>query len=177
MTITELGALGEFIGSVLVLGTLVYLVVQVRQTKRGITASNFVDATQMFNPVNVATVGDSELFDLWLRGCNEPETLSDAEGARYHLLLRAVSNNFMTLWMVYQDGTFPEPSWKMYERNFGELLATPGGSKLIDSVRFAAPEFSELMEQWRDAAGGQMHWTREGFQLVTGGRDVNAPQI
>ncbi len=48
---------------------------------------NFVNATHMFNPVNVATVADSDLFDPWLRGCNEPETLSDTEGARYQLLL------------------------------------------------------------------------------------------
>ncbi len=38
MSIMELGALGEFIGSILVLGTLVYLAVQVRQ---GIAHSRF----------------------------------------------------------------------------------------------------------------------------------------
>ena len=31
MSIMELGALGEFVGSILVLGTLVYLALQVRQ--------------------------------------------------------------------------------------------------------------------------------------------------
>ena len=34
MTIQELGALGEFVGSVLVLGTLAYLVIQLRYTQR-----------------------------------------------------------------------------------------------------------------------------------------------
>ena len=38
MSIMELGALGEFVGSILVLGTLVYLAVQVRQ---GIAHSRF----------------------------------------------------------------------------------------------------------------------------------------
>jgi len=168
MTLSDLGALGEFVGSILVLGTLIYLVIQVRQTSRGINASNFVNATHMFNPVNIATVSDGELFELWMRGCNEPETLSDVEGARYHLLLRAVNNNFLALWMAHQDGTFPKSSWKIYERNLGELLATPGGGMLIESIRFASPEMSELMQQWRDAAGGRMNFTRRGFELVTG---------
>ena len=167
MSIAELGALGEFIGSILVLGTLVYLVLQVRQTSRGINASNFVNATHMFNPVNLAIVEDAELFDLWLRGCNEPDTLSDVEAARFHLLLRSINNNFLALWLAYQDGTFPESSWRIYERNFGELLATPGGGALIESVRFATPEMAEAMELWREAAGGKMNWTRSGYQLVS----------
>jgi len=33
MSITELGALGEFVGSLAVLATLVYLAIQVRQSK------------------------------------------------------------------------------------------------------------------------------------------------
>ncbi len=76
----------------------------------------------MFNPVLMGTVGDAELFDLWLRGCNEPESLSDTEATRYHLLLRAFSNSFGALYSAHQDGTFPEANWQGYERNFGEFL-------------------------------------------------------
>ncbi len=166
MSIMELGALGEFVGSILVLGTLIYLVVQVQQARRGINASNFVNATHMFNPVLLGIVSDAELFDLWLRGCNDPESLTDTQGARYHLLLRAINNNFLALHAAYEDGTFPEANWQIYERNFGELLATPGGNSLIKSIRFAAPELADHMERWRDAVGGEMHWTREGYQLV-----------
>ena len=46
MSIIELGALGEFVGSILVLGTLIYLVVQVQQTKRGIDASNLASVVK-----------------------------------------------------------------------------------------------------------------------------------
>ena len=103
---------------------------------------------------------------LWLRGCNEPETLNEVEAARYHLLLRAINNNFLALFGAYEDGSFPAENWKIYERNFGELLATPGGTSLIKSLQFAAPEYADQMRQWRYAVGGEMHWTKEGFQLV-----------
>ena len=166
MSIMELGALGEFAGSILVLGTLVYLIVQIGQTRRSINASNFVSATLMFNPVNLAAVGDEDLFRLFMTGCNEPESLTDVEASRYHLLLRAYNNNFMSLHWMYEDGSFPAEMWEMYERNYAELLATPGGAPLIDSVRFAAPVWAARMAELQDSIGGTMHFTREGFQRV-----------
>ena len=119
----------------------------------------------MFNPVLMGTVGDAELFHLWLRVCNEPESLSETEATRYHLLLRAFSNSFGALYSAHQDGTFPEANWRGFERNFGELLATPGGGSLIRSVQFALPEVAEQMRHWRDAVGGETRWTKDGFQL------------
>lgn len=161
-----LGNLGEFVGSVLVFVTLIFLIVQVRETRRGINASNFINATHMFNPVNIAIFSDGELFELWMRGCNEPESLTEFEAARFHLTLRAYMNNFISLYRVYRDGTFPEGAWKDFERNFAEVLATPGGESLIESVKFMNPDFAELMEVWREAAGGTMNWTNLGYQLV-----------
>ena len=52
LTIAELGALGEFIGSILVFATLIYLVIQVRQNTKGINSASYVNAAQLFNQVN-----------------------------------------------------------------------------------------------------------------------------
>ena len=46
MTIAELGALGEFIGSIAVLVTLVFLVFQIRQTQKAIAANSYTTATE-----------------------------------------------------------------------------------------------------------------------------------
>ena len=48
MSIMELGALGEFVGSILVLATLIYLVIQVRQNTKGINSASYVNAAQLF---------------------------------------------------------------------------------------------------------------------------------
>jgi hypothetical protein len=60
MSIMELGALGEFVGSILVLGTLVYLAVQVRQ---GIAHSRFT--------TNLAIMGAG--YSLWLEISKNPD--------------------------------------------------------------------------------------------------------
>ncbi len=52
MTIVELGALGEFLGSVAVLVTLIYLALQVQQTKRQIESNTnaILGASQHTDP-------------------------------------------------------------------------------------------------------------------------------
>lgn len=47
MTLAELGALGEFIGSFLVLITLVILVIQVRETHKAILANSYIESARM----------------------------------------------------------------------------------------------------------------------------------
>ncbi len=60
MSIMELGALGEFIGSILVLGTLVYLAIQVRQ---GIAHARFTTSHVIMG----------EGFSLWVAVAENPE--------------------------------------------------------------------------------------------------------
>lgn len=164
MSVAELGALGEFVGSILVLGTLIYLAVQVRQAKSSILSANAVNITQVFNPINLALAENAELFDLFYRGCNEPGSLTEQEEARLHFLLRAFNNNFYSLHQCSQKGTVPEETWESLSRNYAELLSTPCGSNLIESLRFASPEWSSVMEELARSTGGPMKWTAEGFQ-------------
>ncbi len=166
MSIIELGALGEFIGSVLVLGTLVYLIVQVRQTRLSINSANVVNATQMFNPVNLAALSDPDFFSIFLRGMNEPELLSEEEASRFHLLLRAYNNNYHSLHTMDGKGALPAGFWKIYERNYAEILSTPGGSRLIKSLEFAAPEWAKRLAELRDLIGAPMAFTKDGYQLA-----------
>jgi len=164
MSITELGALGEFIGSVLVLGTLIYLVVQVRQARDSINSANAVNLTQMFNPVNLTVVQDDEMFNLFYRGCNDPKSLTELEASRFHLILRAYNNNFWSVRQCALQGTVPEETWDMLSRNYAELLATPGGRTLIPSLAFADPDWSRLLESLAESTDGEMRWTAEGYQ-------------
>ena len=166
MSIMELGALGEFIGSILVLGTLIYLVIQVRQARSSVNSANVVNLTQMFNPVNLAVAEDGEMSDLFYRGCNEPQSLSELEASRFHMILRAYNNNFWSVHQCSLNGTVPKKTWDMLSRNYAELLATPGGRSLIRSVAFVDPDWSRLLESLAESTGGEMRWTADGFQFA-----------
>ena len=68
MTIIELGALGEFVSSVAVLLTLVYLAVQVRQTKQTVQSSSHQTGIATMTQNNQSVYKDKELSNIIIKG-------------------------------------------------------------------------------------------------------------
>ena len=75
MTITELGAVGEFVGSIAVLITLIYLAIQVRQTKGQVEAntnavlgSSEIDGNSTTHEQLMSVYNDESAADIMLRG-------------------------------------------------------------------------------------------------------------
>ncbi len=83
-----IGAVGEIVGAVAVVLTLVYLAVQLRQNTAAVSTSTYESVTSGFNSVNEVVVGDAEVADIFYRGTVNPESLSPAEGIRFSFLMR-----------------------------------------------------------------------------------------
>ena len=64
MNIAELGALGELIGSIAVLATLVYLAVQLHQTKQAIQSSSMQSGLASMNHISQNVAADQEFAEI-----------------------------------------------------------------------------------------------------------------
>ncbi len=80
MTIQELGSIGEFISSIVVLITLIYLAVQVRQTRNATIASTMQTNRMQFQNIMLAN-RDSQIAPIIIKADNN-EPLSDDEEYR-----------------------------------------------------------------------------------------------
>jgi hypothetical protein len=80
MTIQELGSIGEFISSIAVLFTLIYLAVQVRQTRDATIASTMLNNRLQFQDIMLAN-RDSMTSPI-IPKADAGETLTDEEGYR-----------------------------------------------------------------------------------------------
>jgi hypothetical protein len=67
MSISELGSLGEFIGSLLVLATLLFLSLQMRQNTNAMNASMAADITAHFIANTHLMINNSELAELFIK--------------------------------------------------------------------------------------------------------------
>ncbi|MCZ6460042.1 MAG: hypothetical protein O6766_11860, partial [Gammaproteobacteria bacterium] len=65
MSITELGALGEFLGSIGVLLTMVYLAVQIRQNTSTIRMNAEQEKSKWWNSFNQELALDGELIEIF----------------------------------------------------------------------------------------------------------------
>ena len=137
MTIVELGALGEFLGSVAVLVTLIYLAVQVKQTKRQIESNtNAILGASEINGNDSTLQGlmsiysDESLSDIVIRGMLDLSSLSGADRARFNALLDSTFQLHQITFMQWKRELLHDEYWEFCIRYFGRrMLAMPGAQE------------------------------------------------
>ena len=87
MDITTLAAWGEFLGSLAVFASLIYLGTQIRQGSRLLRASTMTATAQVHTSHITSMVEDDELTRIYYEGLAEPESLSEGEYRRFECLL------------------------------------------------------------------------------------------
>jgi len=150
MTVTELGSLGEFIGSIVTIGTLVYIAIQVRQNtaqqKREETVSiqhgqNSVMA-QMQDPLNARAYARMAAGD---------GVASTADRARRTIIwLIQYLNHFQIVHDLHEDGNLDDERYRLWEGFAIRLVAPKGIREWWDgeSGKLAfMPEVRDLIDQ------------------------------
>ena len=94
MNILELGAIGELVGGVAVIGTLVYLATQVRHASKLArrNAHREINARDMTFDIG----RDAELHHFWFTSLSGEQELSEEEQNRFGLLLYSAFGNLNT---------------------------------------------------------------------------------
>jgi hypothetical protein len=113
-----LGNYGEFVGSIAVLATLVYLSLQVRQNNRALDQQNEVAAAEILQAradsvMGLAALGMTNDANLpvirsLLDGSLSPESLDPDDSVRAALFLTATRANLENAFLQYRRGFLPE---------------------------------------------------------------------
>ena len=125
MTIIELGALGEFVSSVAVLLTLVYLAVQVRQTKQTVQSSSHQTGIATMTQNNQSVYADKELSNIVIKGLFDDD-LDPTEWFRFGLWCMSLFHVFQQYFLDSEKGLGDSRIWAGEERAMKSLLAEPG---------------------------------------------------
>ena len=163
MTIMELGALGEFLGSIAVLATLVYLSVQIRQNTRSMGESKKLALAQTYQmrsdalQMMLVQAADSEHIGpiiSKLTGAGYPEDigaleqLSKVERQRFRLWQIAQETHWDNMFFQYQQGFIDE---EYYQDSFRErvrrLAPTWKALKVAGARRTFAAEIDDILAE------------------------------
>lgn len=94
MSVQDLAAIGEIIGAVAVVISLIYLAVQIRQNTNQIEENtNAVRAAAVHASLSfafdnrAATFSDEGTAAIYLKGLGDPESLDEVEAIRFRLIL------------------------------------------------------------------------------------------
>jgi len=113
MTIQDLGAIGDLVGGVAVLVTLIYLAVQIRQNTEvhaSLIRQNFYDATQQQILHGVESTEFNELIN---RSWSTDDALTGGEQTQVWRHMQGVLMGYQGAFEQYKSGALPEKDWAL----------------------------------------------------------------
>lgn len=123
MSIIELGALGEFVAAVAVLVTLIYLALQIRQTRKAVSAS----AHQAVSDISIhlyTTASSNVSLAAALAKSNLPDaTLSNTERYQCTAFWTAMIRNTENMYHQYEIGLLTEERIRVSTEQLRRLMA------------------------------------------------------
>lgn len=85
-----IGAVGELVGAVAVVVTLVYLALQIRHNTNQSRASSHHAISDSLNQLNMMFGQSGEMSELWLSGLQDRSSLTDVQRWQFDSILRAI---------------------------------------------------------------------------------------
>jgi hypothetical protein len=159
VSIQDLGSLGELVGGIAVVVSLVYLALQIRQNTRQVeqnTRSIQRESTRAFLEDATAWRGylieSPEITELYRRAMRKPDDLEPGEWLRFRMLM----DNLFEHWRFGFFTRSDAESWALLpEYIIRRTLAEPGGQRYWETVREQLPqdEFVRYIDQLTSDGG------------------------
>ena len=132
-----IGAIGETLGAIGVIVTLVYLAVQLKQNTKALRSNSWQaiqEAEQRFDDLFSR---DPAIGDLWVRASNGGlECLdSDAERFQFMSLAKQLIDQFQTHHYQYERGMIETELWKTWVTQFKADVASHRGLREVIELR------------------------------------------
>jgi hypothetical protein len=153
-TLQALGNLGEFIGAVGVVISLIYLARQMIQNTTSVRAASFNSMAQNSIRLLEHSFRDSEFAAFLHRAEDDPASLSPEERIRWDAYMTAVFRHFGNLVYQYRVGALDRQMWESYERTLQEHLEKPSWADWIqDHHHLFSSSLIDQVERARGATG------------------------
>ncbi len=118
------GAIGETVGAVGVIITLIYLATQLRQNTLALRVASIDSTTKVGNDIRTSLLSDPELTEIYIRALADPDSLTEIERERFRLMM---TNALWALCNAYmQSHLGGGDSWAAQKYIVGRLMSSPG---------------------------------------------------
>lgn len=126
MTIQDWGAVGEIVGAIAVIITLVYLATQIRQNTRQIRNEGHASVSNSYNKILGQLLADDTLFRVVVRGCQDWGNLTAFEQSRFHIFFHQHLNHYRMANQLHEKGAMDDDVFRSVENLHIKVLANPG---------------------------------------------------
>ena len=171
MTIQDLGAIGNLVGAVAVLVTLIYLAKQIKQNTdvhASLIRQNFYDTTQQQILHGVESAQFNELIH---RGWSTNESLTGGEQTQIWRHMQGVLMGYQGAFEQFKSGALPEKDWALARLILRSFWLLDGKAKndaweSMSQGGFFNQDFLEEVKGLKaDATGYRQQLAEQGLRL------------
>jgi len=115
VTLSELANIGETLGGVAVLVSLIYLILEVKRSTKTARSASAWNATTAFAELCEGISHNRELSALVFRATSDvtkPEDLTPDEFAQYFMFCRSVLFKYEAQYFLWKEGTLSDEMWQ-----------------------------------------------------------------
>jgi hypothetical protein len=145
------------VGGVAVIGSLIYLGLQVRQNVMQLKVNSYQTATIGYGQRIQDIATDEALSRVFRYGLESFERLSPGDQFRFHGLLVGLLTTFQNNLNLYQSRVLPEGEFQVYLRDIVALLKSPGATVWWNQAReFHSPQLRSHLDHALRSLGPQV---------------------
>lgn len=147
-TLQDLGSLGEFVGAMGVVISLVYLARQMSQNTTSVRAASFNSMTENSLRLLEPSFRDCDFADFLHRAQRDPSSLAPNEQLRWDAYMTAVYRHFGNLVYQYRVGALDRQMWQSYRDTLKKHLTIPSWRAWFEENKEVfSTSLVELVEQ------------------------------
>ncbi len=126
MNLEAMGNLGETIGGVAVVVSLVYLGIQMKHNTMSVRSATYQSIVAAAAACNVTLTQSPDLARIFRIGCDDPEALGEDERVRFWFLCSQFLDIYENLFLQHRNGTVDDDYWLPRAHSYMELFKSPG---------------------------------------------------
>ena len=123
MNIMELGAIGELVGGIAVIATLVYLALQVRQNTSAIRATSAQAFADSINQMNIGAASSDEAAHFVRLIYEDPSALTEDQRTRADFGALAICRTYESALLQVELGTYDPQTTEMIRKQIQRTFA------------------------------------------------------
>lgn len=126
MSIQDWGALGEVVGAIGVILTLLYLATQIRQNTRQMRSEGHQGITDSYSATLGQLLADGELFRSIVLGCQDWDSISAFQQSQCHIFFHQHLMHFRVAFQLHDKGAIDDDVYRSVEDVHIRFMANPG---------------------------------------------------
>ncbi len=148
MSIQDWGAVGEIVGAIAVIFTLVYLARQIRENSRQVRISSIASINQLINEGFDPIYANKEYVEIWFNGLASRANLDPIDRQLFDLFMARLMNSFSTVHTQFRNGTLDQRDFERYVGVYRGIAETTGGQEWLEEIGFGilGPDAAEALK-------------------------------